>query len=307
MGGAIDLIDRIRGCILLGAFGDAIGAPYEGAAGPISYRDPDRPWAISDDTQLTLATCEAICETGTVSPESIAAKLVEWFRTRRFTGLGASTLKALRDLDAGAHWALAGAKGERAAGAGAAARVAPLAFLLDPADETDRQTLRDICRITHHNEEAYVGSLAVHLAIRMAANQDVAPDEWFLRIAGSLPDSVVRDRMLAIGQAPRGTALCKLSTKFGASGYVAEAVPLAIYAACSFQCTSPIDVLRKVVEAGGDTDTIAAIAGQILGARNGARSITEGLINALADAELIFAIANRFAVVAVGLPRPAEC
>ncbi|HEX3906224.1 MAG TPA: ADP-ribosylglycohydrolase family protein [Polyangia bacterium] len=51
-------------------------------------------------------------------------------------------------LDAGVHWALAGAKGERAAGNGAAMRSAPLAFLLDPADEAARRLLRDLSPIT---------------------------------------------------------------------------------------------------------------------------------------------------------------
>src|SRR5262245_24138963 len=66
-------------------------------------------------------------------------------------GLGSSTLKALRDLSAGAHWALAGARGEYAAGAGAAMRIAPLAFLLDPASADDRVLIRDVARITHHS------------------------------------------------------------------------------------------------------------------------------------------------------------
>jgi hypothetical protein len=38
----------------------------------------------------------------------------------KLTGLGASTLKALRDLQVGAHWALSGWSGEYAAGNGAA-------------------------------------------------------------------------------------------------------------------------------------------------------------------------------------------
>lgn len=41
---------------------------------------------------------------------------------------------------------------ERAAGTGAAMRIAPLAFLLDPLDPEQRVTLRDVCRITHHSD-----------------------------------------------------------------------------------------------------------------------------------------------------------
>src|SRR5437762_6411094 len=154
---AIDLSDRARGCILAGTIGDAMGGPFEGKPGPLKFHDPSN-WSISDDSQLTLATCESIAEVGAVRPDRIAVRFVDWFRDGRITGVGASTLKALRDLDAGAHWALAGAKGEMSAGNGAAMRIAPLAFYLNPAVAQHRQLLRDVCRISHHNEEAYVGA-----------------------------------------------------------------------------------------------------------------------------------------------------
>lgn len=151
------LHDRARGCILAGAIGDAMGGPYEGQPGPLEFRE-HRDWTISDDTQLTLATCDSIVEVGKVSPEHIADRFAQWFRHRRIAGTGSSTLKALRELEAGHHWALAGAKGEMSAGNGAAMRIAPLAFHLDPALAQERQTIRDVCRITHHNEEAYIGA-----------------------------------------------------------------------------------------------------------------------------------------------------
>jgi ADP-ribosylglycohydrolase len=64
--------DRIRGCLLGGAVGDALGAPIEGASlaeirarfGPEGVRDfaPGRvrPGAITDDTQMTLFTAEGL-------------------------------------------------------------------------------------------------------------------------------------------------------------------------------------------------------------------------------------------------------
>src|SRR5262245_47197456 len=106
-----EIRDRVRGCLLAGAIGDAMGGPFEGQVGPLEFRHHS-PWWVSDDTQLTLATCESIIEVGGVSPENIALHFRSWYRQRRISGVGASTLKALRDLDAGSHWALAGAKGE---------------------------------------------------------------------------------------------------------------------------------------------------------------------------------------------------
>jgi len=146
--------DRIIASILAGAIGDGWGRPYEGRPPPPRVEIP-RQLLISDDTQLTLATCEAVIEARRVDPERIAASFVKWFREGSITGMGSSTLKALRDLDAGAHWALSGAKGEHAAGNGAAMRVAPLAFVLDTTIPEHRTTLREVCRITHHHDEGH--------------------------------------------------------------------------------------------------------------------------------------------------------
>src|SRR6266550_5134080 len=99
--GRTQLLDRARGCILGGAIGDAMDGPFEGQPGPLRFRE-QRNWAISDDTQLTLATCESIIQADEVSPEHIAGRFLHWYRARRITGMGSSTLKALRDLDAGA-------------------------------------------------------------------------------------------------------------------------------------------------------------------------------------------------------------
>jgi hypothetical protein len=94
----MSLQERILGCPVGGAIGDAVGGVPE--RGELS---------LSDNTQLTLATCEAL-QAGRVSLEEIAAAFVRWCRAGAVTGVGSSTLKALRDLSVGAHWALSGAR-----------------------------------------------------------------------------------------------------------------------------------------------------------------------------------------------------
>src|SRR5438067_827745 len=100
--------DRILGCIFGGAIGDAFGSFYEGQFAPVEVID-DSEWELSDDTQLTLATCEAIAQTGgRVEPALIAARMAAWHREARVRGIGAGTFKALTELAAGGHWALVG-------------------------------------------------------------------------------------------------------------------------------------------------------------------------------------------------------
>jgi ADP-ribosylglycohydrolase len=191
----MSLAGRIRTSLLAGALGDAWGSGYENCAGPLVAPFPERP-RLSDDTWLTIATCDAIVASrGRVEPHAIATAFREWFAAGRLRGLGSSTLKALRDLHAGAHWALAGARGEFAAGAGAAMRIAPLAFVLDPSVEGDRVTIRDVARITHHSDEAYAGALAVVVAIRTMAAGAPGPEDLLSVVSSALPDTRVRDRV----------------------------------------------------------------------------------------------------------------
>ena len=50
-------------CILGGALGDAWGGPWEGSPTRVAFQIPERS-SVSDDTELTLATCESIIENG---------------------------------------------------------------------------------------------------------------------------------------------------------------------------------------------------------------------------------------------------
>ncbi|QDU95998.1 ADP-ribosylglycohydrolase family protein [Lignipirellula cremea] len=260
----LSLPDRILGCLLGGALGDAIGAHYEGDPPPESYTMPTD-LQVTDDTQLTLATCEAIVAVGEVEPASIAASFLQWFRSRRLNGLGSSTLKALIELDAGGHWALVGATGERSAGNGAAMRIAPLAFFLDPELDADRQTLRDVCRITHRNDEAYCGALAIVSTLHHVLSGGRLDEAVWPMLAGSLPDSRVRDRVLTF--LPGAMTVAEYAVRFGASGYVVDSAPLAILAAT--QATSLEQAFEQLVRCGGDTDTNASLLGQLYGAANG--------------------------------------
>jgi ADP-ribosylglycohydrolase len=291
--------DRARGCILGGAIGDAMGGPFEGQPGAVKFRESTS-WSISDDTQLTLATCESIIQAGKVSPEHIAGRFLHWYRARWITGMGSSTLKALRDLDAGAHWALAGARGEMSAGNGAAMRIAPLAFHLDPGLAEDRQIIRDVCRITHHNEEAYVGALVIVTAIRSLALGQSSPTDLLETVLRDIPDSRVRDRILELNELHDDRTVADVASQFGSSGYVVESVPLALYAARSID-QLPLDVvLRSVIEAGGDTDTIASLTGQIAGAWLGASQIPRKMIELLPNTPDIERIADEFARTVAG-------
>jgi len=221
-----------------------------------------------------------------------------WFRERRITGVGASTLRALRELAIGAHWALVGAKGDRAAGNGSAMRIAPLAFLLDPEKNEDRRLVRDVSRITHHHEEAYTGALAVLAAVRFAYEGDWDGSAGLIaRVAQVLPDSVTRDRLRALA-AESATPDCgDVAARFGNSGYVAGTVPLALTATVRLRDSGFSSILWEIIRCGGDTGTAGSFFGQIAGAHLGASALPADLVRRIDDEKLVTSTAEALAVV----------
>lgn len=268
------LKNNLKGCLVAGAIGDAIGGKYEGRYNN-SFVDWDGALNISDDTQLTLATCDAIFDSKIVSGERVAGKFLEWFNQQRLTGLGASTFKALRELQVGGHWALVGRSGEYAAGNGAAMRIAPLAFKTN----ITRQDIYDICSITHKNDEAYTGALAVYYSVLNSSNNNgLFENNLINTIIDELPDTLVKDRLVELNNL-KHLSITEVGQKFKPTGYVVDSVPLAIFSTQKITGTDLKTVFNELIAVGGDTDTICSIAGQIIGARIGYQNIHSDLVS----------------------------
>ena len=145
-------------------------------------------------------------------------------------------------------------------------------------------------------EEAYVGALAVVVAIRLAILLPQFPGRSLLTLtAASLPETNIKERVLALAALAPDTPIAEVAQRFGASGYVVESVPLALYAAQQTKQQGFVVVLEQLIAAGGDTDTNAAIAGQIAGAWLGLDAIPQTLIQQLPDREAILATSRAFA------------
>jgi ADP-ribosylglycohydrolase len=173
-------------------------------------------------------------------------------------------------------------------------RIAPLAFLLDPSKSVDRTIIRDVCRITHHNDEAYAGALAVVSALRSVLVGDWSQQHTFLRAAGNaLPNSAVRDRIEELTQLEISSS--EVASRFGASGHVVASVPLALHCA-QYITEEPLSaVLARAISLGGDTDTIASIAGQLAGAVVATTGMPNDLFDGVNNREEIFQTFGRFA------------
>lgn len=283
----ISFADRFRGMVIGGAIGDAWGSAYEYLEKednaevfyPFDKMEQPKPqWQITDDTQLTLATCEALTQKANTSlVEKVAQTFLSYYKAKRLTGLGASSLKALRELDSGGHWSQTGRRGDSAAGNGAAMRIAPLAFCGD----IPNKEIYDICAITHYNDEAYTGALAVVEAIRCVLNNSWDNETNLLTlIIPKLPDTNVRDRLILLSSEYQSSTIEEVGL-LGNSGYVVDTVSLALFAANQIHKKSMDTILQSIIDIGGDTDTNCSIAGQIIGAYLGIQNIPNHLIEQL--------------------------
>jgi ADP-ribosylglycohydrolase len=276
--------ERFEGCIICGAIGDAYGSAYENLKEDDKsifylYGKPKElvpKWKITDDTQLTLATCDAIIENKNRTTEAFAKKYLDYFKRRIITGIGSSTLKALNELEVGGHWSQTGRRGEFGAGNGSAMRIAPLAFI----DSIKREQFREIGIITHNNDEAYIGSLSVSIAIKSILKNKWTGQENLLEIIiDQIPDTKLRDRLIEIKDMD---SLIEIGAK-GNNGYVVNSIPLAIAAANKVKDLGVKEMFKQLIEIGGDTDTNASIAGQIVGTLVGKKGIPKELLMQLAE------------------------
>lgn len=285
--------DSIAGALYGGIIGDAYGSLFEGKpiANKIDLSEVSYP-QCSDDSQLTLATCEALPCPLKALAQAVASQLLKWFRHGRISGIGSSTLKALRDLDVGASCFLSGATGERSAGNGAAMRIGPLAFL-DFAPDAEVFTLvRDVTFITHRNDEAYIGARAVFDTLR-SIQSGLPLNASLERLPGSLPDTRTRDQievMLDLAE----VGIVEGSRILGTSGHVCESVPFALFAASKIERIGFRAMLEEIIQSGGDTDTNAFIACQIAGAHTGLANLPKELVEKVCRLEDAFVIIEAF-------------
>jgi len=280
----IEIYNEFRGSIIGGAIGDAYGSSYEFIPKEIpntfylsKIQEKNREWTLTDDTFFTLATCEAITKNDFCLPENLATELLRYYKIYKIPGIGASTLKALRELEVGGHWSLVGRKGEYAAGNGAAMRISPFAFY----EIYTRENIRDFCLITHNNDEAYVGALCVFLSIKNILNGKWNGENNLIDLLiNEIPDTKVRDRLIKINELGNHKTITEIA-KLGNDGYVVNSIPFSIFCATKVLDLGFTNVIQEIINSGGDTDTNASIFGQISGALIGIENIPNELTKKL--------------------------
>ena len=273
--------EKLRNAVYGFAVGDALGVPYEfrdrgtfrceGMTGFGTHDQPAGTW--SDDTSLVLATCDSIRTLGKINVPHMINRFSEFLYNKKYTpfgevfDVGNQTASGIRFCD---RFGMRSAPGERDTntnGNGGLMRILPLAFVDDckPVDITD------VCAITHPHVISKQSCIIYTDALIQILDGESEIDldfygsfKFFMRIKGlkNLSESEIRS-----------------------TGYVVNTLEAALW--CFMTTHNYADCVLKAVNLGGDTDTIAALAGGLAGLRYGVNAIPEEWVKTLANKELI--------------------
>jgi len=289
--------DRIAGALLGVHAGDALGATLEFSSWsaireqyPYGLRDiiGGGPFGwpaghATDDTDLTRAVLLAYlhADAGTDVVKSAAEHMLRWLdgdwpgreRGSRPRDIGGATLAGLERYRRCRDPRAAGA-GEGHAGNGSLMRCIPTALAVADRARRISESI-EISAVTHDDERA-VTACAAYNEIAAALVTDLPPGQC-AAIGLATARELGSDEVAAAIAAGQVLSLALISGSGdipfagAASGYVLDSLSLAVAAVLDERPLA--EVLVDVARIGSDSDTNAAIAGGLLGARDGSTAI----------------------------------
>lgn len=263
----------------------------------------------SDDTQLTIAMLHALADAKEFSLETVINRHIEAYK-QTTAGWGNSTKTGVNYLSEGIALSDPLFNKMQGTGNGIAMKIAPLAVLL-AISESDNSTLvtqvKDICAISHRTSLAVSSGLA-HTAgmlycLSTSAN-DFSSDKFIEIVsqASELGRNIYPETLGAHDLTQRLRTLGDFKSKssdeivaaFGAgSCFVYDSLPFSY----AFFLRNPLsfEATLDAVNAGGDTDSNAAIVAGLQGALLGKAFLPNELIGSLQGNVAIQAACDRFA------------
>jgi ADP-ribosyl-[dinitrogen reductase] hydrolase len=297
------LVSRARGALLGLVAGNQLGVPTEHLGTPEAIRKafpngvvdlapPPKNSPYDDDAAMALLLGESLLASQGFDENDVARRWVKWMKVDG-RGIGTTTRRALTLVDRGKEPFEAGRlanqeKPGRSAGNGSVMRCIPVALRYhDDPDRLIRVSTQQAA-ITHADERCTWGAAAVNLAARELLHGNIYfIDEVMHRIGDRAP-RVLRE---AIHRVPREGESDLPIARAGEAGYVVHCVEIAFWFVTHDRSLE--DALIAIAQAGGDTDTNAAVAGALLGARYGDVALPPRWIDQITGVQGIAQLAER--------------
>jgi len=296
------LISRARGALLGLVAGNQLGVPTEHLGTPEAIRNafpagvvdlapPPKNSPYDDDAAMALLLGESLLASRDFDAADVARRWVKWMKVDG-RGIGVTTRRALTLIDRGKEPFEAGRLANqenpgRSAGNGSVMRCIPVALRYHDSVERLIRVSTQQAAITHADERCTWGAAAVNLAARELLYGNIYFIEEVLHKIGDRAPRALRD---AIHRVPREQESTLPIAVPGEAGYVIHCVEIAFWFVAHDRTLE--EALTYLVQAGGDTDTNAAVAGALLGARYGEVALPPRWVDQLVGAQGIAKLAE---------------
>ena len=296
------LISRARGALLGLVAGNQLGVPTEHLGTPEAIRKafpngvldltpPPKNSPYDDDAAMALLLGESLLASRDFDASDVARRWLKWMKVDG-RGIGLTTKRALTLIERGKEPFEAGRLANqenpgRSAGNGSVMRCIPVALRYhDNIDRLIRVSTQQAA-ITHADERCTWGAAAVNLAARELLHGNIYFIDEVLHRIGDRAPRALRD---AIHRVPREREADLPIAVVGEAGYVVHCVEIAFWFVTHDRTLE--EALIALAQAGGDTDTNAAVAGALLGARYGEVALPPRWIDQLVGAQGIAKLAE---------------
>lgn len=265
-------LDQIKGCLLGCAFGDALGAKYEG--GPIErllWRIIGKSKGLpryTDDTQMSIDIINSILENKGLNQSHLAQTFANSYQWTRGYGPGAA--KLLKKIERGLPWDQANISQfkDGSFGNGAAMRSAVLSLFY--TGKKLKAKVKQASEITHAHPEAIEGAILVALTASKALQKESLED-ILISLKSTTKLKVFNNKILHMECFfnDRKTPIEEITSYLGNGIEAKNSCITAICYALYFRHSSFFEMFKHIKKGKGDVDTFAAIAGAIWGCFNG--------------------------------------
>jgi ADP-ribosyl-[dinitrogen reductase] hydrolase len=208
---------------------------------------PDGRCFFTDDTVLTAAVAKWMLSDREANLSDLLASWAYRFPHRGYGGLFSEWMNSWHR------------KPYNSFGNGSAMRVSPVAWFARSVGEV-LDLAKQSAEVTHNHPEGIKGAQATALAIWMARDRTPAHPNPYPYKDGALPD-IIREVIMDKFHYDLTQTVDEIRDGYEYNETCQATVPQAI--TCALEATSFEDAIRNAVSIGGDSDTIAAIAGSI--------------------------------------------
>ena len=279
------LKSKFLGCLIGAAIGDGLGAWREGRRiaekeDIASLAERVEELAYTDDTHMTIGVVESLIQSRGFDGEHMTQTFIKNYEAEPWRGYGPGPPRVFRVIKRGEPWDSAASKIYRGGsfGNGSAMRVAPIGLLYSNNPAKLREIAYKSSSITHSHELGKEGAAlqayAVALALNTPSDEEIDREAFLLKLQNFAQTQLYKEKIAntkeLLGEQDRARVVAVLGNGIEAL----NSVPTAIYCFLK-QPKSYKDSVIYAISLGGDTDTIASMAGAILGAYLGIEAIPQ--------------------------------